>query len=326
MSAHVEGALGAPSRESALLMADARVGLGGPGQKWLPVRWLYDEVGSALFEAIAYLPEYGLTRADERILRSHARALAARLSRGVMVAELGSGSGRKTRWVLEALARQSAVRYHPIDVSAAALARCRVELGEVARVEIATHESDYLEGLSAVAGERGDEDLLVLFVGSTIGNFERAAADDFLAAVRGVLRPGDALLLGTDLVKEVPRMLAAYDDAAGVTAAFNRNLLVRINRELLADFDPRRFDHEVRWDAGSRRIEMHLRSRGAQRIAIRAAELEIRFRDGETIWTESSHKYRPDEPAKLALRAGFRCAAQWSDAEWPFAESLLVAV
>jgi L-histidine Nalpha-methyltransferase len=165
----------------------------------------------------------------------------------------------------------------------------------------------------------------VLFLGSTIGNFDRDAGEEFLRSVRGILREGDALLLGTDLEKSVEVHMLAYDDPAGVTAAFNMNLLGRINRELRGDFDLAYFRHEARWNASERRIEMHLRSTCRQRVEIPAAGLRISLDEGETIWTESSHKYRIGEAAEMGARTGFRCAGQWVDEEWPFAQNLLEA-
>jgi len=166
----------------------------------------------------------------------------------------------------------------------------------------------------------------VLFLGSTIGNFDRPAGEQFLREVRARLREEDVLLLATDLEKPVAVLKRAYDDPAGVTAAFNKNLLARINRELDADFDLDCFEHEVRWDESERRIEMHLRSKAWQRVTIRKAGLRFYLREGETIWTESSHKYTPDEVIRMGERTGYRSAAQWVDAEWPFAQTLFLAV
>jgi len=308
------------------LAADIRAGLLRPGQKSIPSRWLYDDVGSALFEAICLLPEYGLTRADARILTAHSTEIAHLASRPVRVAELGSGTGEKSRAILAALARQRALTYVPIDISRAALARCGAEMASVPGLKVDAFEGEYLEGLShAAAARRPRERLLVLFLGSTIGNFDRREADEFLRKIRRILTPGDMLLLGTDLIKPVPDLLVAYDDPAGVTAAFNRNLLTRLNRDLDANFDLARFTHEARWDDRERRIEMHLRSLADQSVDIPGARLRVRLRAGETLWTESSHKYAPGEAAKIARRTGFRCLRSWSDREWPFAESLLRA-
>jgi L-histidine Nalpha-methyltransferase len=308
------------------LAGDVRAGLLRTGQKELPSKYLYDEVGSALFEVISVLPEYGLTRADERLLRRHASDVVARLKPDILVAELGSGSGKKTRWLLEALARRQRTTYCPIELSPTALARCESELGQIEYVSIVGFERPYLDGLLAAASRRRKDDhLLVLFLGSTIGNFDRDAAERFLTEVRRILYAGDALLLGTDLEKPLPQLLAAYDDPIGVTAAFNLNLLARINRELGADFDLASFRHEARYNSSEQRVEMHLRSTSDQSVAIPRSGCHISFVEGETIWTESSHKYRAEDIAGMASRNGFRCDSQWLDSEWPFAESLLIA-
>jgi dimethylhistidine N-methyltransferase len=316
-------ALSAPAAQFA---SDVRAGLAKPGQKELPSKYLYDDVGTALFEAITLLPEYGLTRADERILRRHAGAILERLHEPLTVVELGSGSGRKTRWILEALSHSGPATYYPIDISGSALARCRVELSSVESIGIVGLERPFLEGLGEAAERRGArEALLVLFLGSSIGNFERPAAEEFLREIRRRLAPGDALLVGTDLVKPVGDLIAAYDDPAGVTAAFNLNLLARINRELGGDFALRQFAHEARYNQARRRIEMHLVSRRRQTVSIPAANLAVRFEEGETIWTEACHKFFPGELRQMAGRCGFACDSQWVDPEWPFAESLWVA-
>ncbi|HEY2924273.1 MAG TPA: L-histidine N(alpha)-methyltransferase [Candidatus Eisenbacteria bacterium] len=308
------------------LAADVRAGLGGPGPKSLPSRYLYDDLGSALFEAIGFLPEYGLTRADERILRTHAVEIVAAIRPPVTVAELGSGSGRKTRWILDALASSRPVDYYPIDISSAALERCTLELSRLPAVQVDPIEADYLSGLSLVASRRRkDERLLLLFLGSTIGNFEPDEAREFIREIRRRLRPGDGFLLGTDLVKPAHEVIAAYDDALGVTAAFNLNLLRRLNRDLNADFDLDLFEHEARWDAAERRVEMHLVARSAHTVRIRAIDLRVSFRAGESLWTESSYKFEIDDPVRIAKRARFTHVGMWVDPEWPFAESLLIA-
>jgi len=187
--------------------------------------------------------------------------------------------------------------------------------------------SEYLEGLLEVAAYRKNgEHLLVLFLGSTIGNFDRMAGLKFLSGVRRILKPGDSLLLGTDLEKSSSELTRAYDDELGVTAAFNLNLLARINRELAADFDLAQFEHVARINDEARSVEMHLRSKRAQKVNIRAAQVVVEFREDETIWTESSHKYSLDDVCEMARSAGFRCEVQWMDEQWPFAENLLVAV
>jgi L-histidine Nalpha-methyltransferase len=306
--------------------ADVRVGLIRQGQKELPSKYLYDEVGSSLFEVISLLPEYGLTRADERLLRRHAHEIVERLAGPIAVAELGSGTGKKTRWILEALGRRQHTTYYPVEISHAALAMCERELQDIDSVNIVGFEREYREGLLEVAARRKPgQHLLVLFLGSTIGNFDRMAGIAFLDGIRRILEPGDALLLGTDLEKSSSQLLAAYDDELGVTAAFNLNLLVRINRQLGADFDLRHFSHQARINHFARSVEMHLRSERKQTVTIPAAGAVVEFQEGETIWTESSHKYSIDEVKKMARDAGFRCDAQWIDQQWPFAENLLIA-
>jgi dimethylhistidine N-methyltransferase len=303
------------------------VGLSHPGQKELPSKYLYDEVGSALFDVICLLPEYGLSRAGMRLVKRYSPDIIGRLPTPVVVAELGSGSGQKTRWLLEALSRRQRVNYYPIDISGSALDRCQQELGQMDMVSVVGFERAYLDGLQEVASRRREgEHIFVLFLGSTIGNFDRPAGDQFLREVRSTLQEGDALLLSTDLEKPVPQLILAYDDPAGVTAAFNKNLLARINRELGGDFDLTRFEHIVRYDEAERRIEMHLRSTVWQRITIRKAGFGFYMREGETIWTESSHKYNSQEVIRMGERTGYRCAGQWFDSEWQFAQNLFFAV
>ena len=306
--------------------AEVRGGLSMVGQKELPSKYFYDEVGSALFEVISVMPEYGLTRAGERLLRRHASDICGKLPLPVCVAELGSGTGKQTRWILEALSRRQPTKYFPIDISPSALARCQRELGAIDSVSVVGFERAYLDGLLEVAARReAGEHLLVLFLGSTIGNFDRPAGEEFLKQVRQTMQSGDALLLATDLVKPLTQLLPAYDDPAGITAAFNLNLLARINRELDADFDLRRFEHLARYDTDERRIEIHLRSICDQVVSVRGARFSVSIQEGETIWTESSHKYDLGELAQIARRTGFRCKAQWVDDQWPFAQNLFMA-
>ena len=313
-------------RHVSAFAADVRESLTKPGQRELPSKYLYDEVGSALFETICVLPEYGLTRADARLLEKYSGEIVSRLPVAVQVAELGSGSGKKTRWILEALSRRQMTYYYPIEISPFALAACEKELGRIDLVSIVGYEQPYLEGLRTVAEGRAEQDhLLVLFLGSTIGNFDRDAGEKFLREMREILQPGDALLLGTDLEKDVELQMLAYDDPAGVTAAFNLNLLARINRELGADFDLSNFRHEALWNFAERRIEMHLRSTRRQTVHIPAASLRVMLDEDETIWTESSHKYQAEEIPEMAARTGFRCDGQWIDTEWAFAQNLLIA-
>jgi L-histidine Nalpha-methyltransferase len=291
-------------------------GLSDPVQKRLPAHYLYDDAGSALFEAITELPEYGLTRADERLLLQHAADIV-RLTRAMRVVDLGSGSGVKARLLLNEFGRD--VIYMPIDVSSAALKNCVAELSDFT---VETIESEYLPGLRLASDRRGGDPILVTFLGSNIGNFEKRTILPFLHGVRQQLRSGDHLLIGIDLVKPVPQLIAAYDDASGVTAEFNRNLLRRLNHDFGANFDIEAFDHEVRWNEDERRIEMHLRARRDQRVIVRDLQLQLFIEAGETIHTESSHKFEVSEFENLADAAGFRTVAAWIDEEWPFAEML----
>jgi L-histidine Nalpha-methyltransferase len=301
-------------------------GLMKPGQKELPSKYLYDAVGSRLFDVITELPEYGLTRAEDRILERHTRDIAQRVPHAVAVAELGSGSGTKTRRILGALSRDHHARYFPIEISHTALAACEREMRDVGAVSVVGIEREYLDGLLEVAARRrAGEHLLVLFLGSTIGNFDPPAALVFLRKIRSMLEAGDFLLLGTDLLKPVPVLLDAYDDPLGVTAAFNLNLLARINRELGGHFALSQFQHVARYNEAAHSIEMHLRSSEAQTVAIEAAEISVAFEAGETIWTESSHKYQRPEISALAAESRFACTAQWVDEEWGFAENLWTA-
>jgi L-histidine N-alpha-methyltransferase len=305
--------------------ADVRAGLTKAGQKELPSKYLYDTLGSKLFEVIAELPEYGLTRADERLLQAHAHEIVRRIPGDVILCELGSGSGTKTRWILEALSRRRYTSYFPIEISPAALAVCRRELADIPSVGIVGLEREYLDGLLEVAARRREgQRILVLFLGSTIGNFSSPADVTFLRDIRTILQPGDALLLGTDLVKPIPQLIDAYDDPLGVTAAFNLNLLARIDRELDANFDLSQFEHVAKFNSDTHSIEMHLRSKIRQTVTIRAANLAVAFEEGETIWTENSHKYSLEEVAGMAQSAGFGLEAQWIDQNWPFAENLLM--
>lgn len=309
------------------MAADVRAGLTRAGQKELPSKYLYDEVGSALFEVICTLPEYGVARADERVLKRYSNEIVAQLKSPVIVAELGSGTGKKTRCILEALSLHQHTTYFPIEISASALAMCKRELRDVDCLSILGFEREYLDGLLEVAARRQPgEQLLVLFLGSTIGNFEHPAEEKFLHQVRQILQAGDALLLGTDMEKSREELIQAYDDPLGVTAAFNLNLLARLNRELDANFVLENFQHLAKFNEVTGSVEMHLRSGQQQTVTIPAAELTVAFLEGETIWTESSHKYSEGEIHRIAEATHFRCIGQWMDHEWTFAESLLIAI
>ncbi|HSR66436.1 MAG TPA: L-histidine N(alpha)-methyltransferase [Acidobacteriota bacterium] len=300
-------------------------GLSKDGQKTLPPQYLYDEVGSALFESITKLPEYGLTKAEERNLRRCAEPVAEICRSDVMVVELGSGSGRKTRLILEALARRGdPLDYFAIDVSQEALKQCGREMEDIPGVSFTGVQGTYLEGLDEVLAQRPrGRQLLLLFLGSTLGNFEPEQAEDFLQSLSDKLQEGDLFLLGADMVKGEEDLLTAYDDPAGVTAAFNLNLLSRLNREWDADFRHDRFEHHVRYDEDLQRVEMHLRSLQDQDVRLGEFGARLRLRRGETIHTESSHKFRPEDLQRMAGQAGFRIARCWVDDQWPFADCLL---
>jgi dimethylhistidine N-methyltransferase len=318
------------------LAAAVRAGLNSRPKRLPP--WLfYDKAGSRLFDEITERPEYYLTRTERGILASHADAMIARAAEHVArdaerhgnerrvnqparlrITELGAGSADKTRLLLKAaVAHQGTVVYEPVDVSASALdaAKQRIE-HEIAQVVVTPRVMDYTQGNGrdlhlepAPAGERR----LVLYIGSSIGNFEPREAMRLLHRVRAGLNPGDGLLLGVDLVKDETTLLAAYDDFAGVTADFNLNLLVRLNRELGAEFPLDSFEHHAVWNRAESRIEMHLESRIAQKVSLPALDLEVEFTQGETIHTENSYKYGPGQAEAMLAEAGFTAAGSWKD-------------
>jgi dimethylhistidine N-methyltransferase len=279
----------------------------------LPSRYLYDELGSSLFEAICRLPWYHITRTEQQLLREHAPAIFNRLRSVASVVELGPGSGEKLA-TLMAARPEHAVTVHLVDVSPAALVKAAAALRTSQALSIVLHRTTYEAGLAEAARPAGAAgQTLVVFLGSNIGNFDPPGVDAFLKSVRAALREGDALLLGADLVKPEPDLLLAYDDPLGVTAAFNRNLLVRVNRELGGDFDVNGFAHRAIWNAQASRIEMHLVSRRRQRVQVRATGTDITFDEGEPIWTESSYKYRAEDLAPMLARAGFGVIGKWQD-------------
>jgi dimethylhistidine N-methyltransferase len=289
----------------------------------LPSRYFYDPLGSALFDAITHLPWYRIARAESRLLRQHGVGLHRRLDPLTTIVELGPGSGEKLDILLDAADHGRPVDVHLVDVSHRALDAAAARLAGRRAVRAIVHAAEYSEGLHQVAAEvRGHGRTLALFLGSNIGNFDAPCAADLLRALRGQLSNGDALLIGADLVKPEPELLLAYDDPLGVTAAFNRNLLVRINRELGGEFDLEGFAHLAAWNAAHSRVEMHLVSRRRQTVRIRRIDLEFTMETGERIWTESSYKYRPDEIARLLEDAGFTTSAQWIDERDAFALTL----
>lgn len=292
----------------------------------LPSRFLYDTLGSALFDAICHLPWYRITRAEQELLRRHAATIGQAFRSGGRVVELGCGNGDKLATLLTHAGVPS-VRAHLIDLSEAALARSVQALAavEAADVRVTTHQATYEDGLLALAAEEAHPTLLA-FLGSNIGNFDPPGAAAFLRQIRAGLRRRDALLLGVDLVKPERDLLLAYDDPLGLTAAFNKNLLLRLNTALDADFALDRFAHRAVWNREASRVEMHLVSLAAQQVRVAGADLVFTLEEGETIWTESSYKYEPDGIRELVEPAGFNERSQWIDEQAGFALTLFQAV
>jgi L-histidine Nalpha-methyltransferase len=290
--------------------------------KSLPPKWFYDSVGSELFDQITRLPEYYPTRAEAEILRARSAEIASVTGADTLV-ELGSGTSEKTRTLLQALDDGGTLRrFVPFDVDASMLSAAATAIQrEYPDIEIAAVCGDFEEHLSEIpdGGRR-----LFVFLGSTIGNLTADPRAEFLAALAAVMRPGDCLLLGTDLVKDTDRLVAAYDDAAGVTAQFNRNVLAVINRELDADFDVDAYRHVARWNADDERMEMWLRAESAQRVRIAALDLTVEFAAGEEILTEVSCKFRADAVADELALAGLRPTRWWTDDAGDFGLSLAV--
>jgi len=289
--------------------------------KQLQSKYLYDALGSSLFDAICQLPWYRITRSECALLAAHAPTIVDAVAAGNgTIVEMGCGNGEKLRVLAEAVrARGAAAHVHLIDVSALALEQTAHRLARLGFASVA-HQTSYEEGLrAALAARTAGAPVLVLFLGSNIGNFDTPVAAAFLARVRAMLAPGDRLLLGADLVKPERDLILAYDDPLGVTAAFNRNLLVRINQELGGDFDLSSFVHRALWNPADQRVEMHLVSTRAQDVRIEAAAMTVHFEAGETIWTESSYKYEPDQVGQMGLDAGFTIEAQWTDRDARFA-------
>jgi L-histidine N-alpha-methyltransferase len=292
----------------------------------LPSWYLYDALGSALFEAICELPWYGVARAEARLLTAHRRDILAKLEPLTTIVELGPGSGHKLRTLLDG-GPADALTAHLVDVSATALAAAAQTLSDIENLAVVRHEAAFEAGLDEVRrAPRAAGRTLLMFLGSNIGNFDPPASATLLDNIRSAMAPHDALLLGVDLVKPERDLLLAYDDPLGVSAAFNRNVLVRINRELGGHFDVAAFRHQAVWNAAQSRMEMYLVAARRQRVRIDAIDLDVDLAAGESIWTESSYKYRPGEIVTLVEGAGFRETCQWIDAADPFTLTLFEAV
>jgi dimethylhistidine N-methyltransferase len=308
------------------LAEDVRRGLSTQPKRFLP-KYFYDQLGSQLFEAICLLPEYYLTRAENEILDRYADEIVAAVDGDITLIEMGSGSASKTRLLIEALLRKQAeLLFIPVDISASALdSSSRILLQSYPQLRVEAYAADYFAGLTELAKKQRGR-TLALFLGSNISNFDPEEALKFLRALRQVLLSGDALLLGADLKKDKATLEAAYNDALGVTAAFNLNVLARINRELGGNFDLRAFQHRAFYNEVLGRVEIYIESTRAQTVAISQLEMEVQFQAGEQIHTENSHKYDPSDIASLASATGFVHARTWLDGEARFSSNLLLAV
>jgi L-histidine Nalpha-methyltransferase len=304
---------------------DVRTGLTAT-PKHLSPKYFYDELGSQLFEAICLLPEYYLTRAENEIIERYADEIVGSVEGATTLLEMGSGSASKTRLLIEAfLKKQDWLRFIPVDISASALeSGSRILLQSFPRLQVEAYAADYFDALAELA-EKPRGRTLALFLGSNISNFGRAEAPRFLKALRNVLRQGDALLLGADLKKDRSILEPAYDDSIGVTAAFNLNLLLRVNRELDGDFNTELFRHNARYNEEMGRVEIHIESTVKQKVKIRKLNLEIEFEAGERIHTENSYKYDLKDIESLAAATGFRHSHTWLDSEKRFSSNLLMA-
>jgi L-histidine Nalpha-methyltransferase len=322
-SLHVERRLPADFLADSL-RADALAGLTA-SPKSLPPKWFYDAAGSELFEKITALPEYYPTRAEREILQSVAPQIAAASGAATLV-ELGSGSSEKTRLLIDALRQADTLRrYVPVDVSEQALLAAATALfSDYPGLEVSGVVSDFEEyvGLLGTGDDGAEGPRLIAFLGSTIGNLLPAQRASFLARIRSGLADGDALLLGTDLVKDPAVLVSAYDDEAGITAAFNKNVLSVLNHELGADFDPDMFEHVARWDAGQEWIEMRLRATSPQTVRLPAIDLTAEFAAGEEMRTEVSAKFRREGVARELAAAGFTLDRWWTDRQGRFGLSL----
>ena len=307
------------------LAEDVRKGLTAHPKRFLP-KYFYDELGSQLFEAICLLPEYYLTRAENEILQKYSDEIVSAVEGNKTLVEMGSGSASKTRLIIEALLRrQQELLFMPVDISATALeSSSRILLQSYPHLKIEAYAADYFAGLAEL-GKKPRTRTLALFLGSNISNFDLDEALRFLRAMRSVLNKGDALLLGADLKKDPAILEAAYNDALGVTSAFNLNVLARINRELKGTFDLRAFRHRAFYNEAQGRIEIYIESLMKQRVRIEKLDLEIEFAAGELIHTENSYKYDLGGIRGLAAQTGFELSRTWTDSQERFSSNLLLA-
>jgi len=308
------------------LAEDVRRGLTSRPKRFLP-KYFYDQLGSQLFDAICLLPEYYLTRAENEILERGADEIVSSFDGDITLLEMGSGSASKTRLIIEALLRkQPTLSFIPVDISASALdSSSRILLQSYPQLSIEAYAADYFAGLAELKKKpRGRT--LALFLGSNISNFDVDEAVKFLRALRDVLQHGDALLLGADLKKDSSVLEAAYNDALGVTAAFNLNVLARINRELDADFNLRAFRHLAFYNDIAGRVEIYIESLRDQTVIIRQLDLHVEFKAGEQIHTENSYKYDLSDITRLAEKTGFKRSRTWEDEKQQFSDNLLLAV
>ncbi len=308
------------------LAEDVRRGLSSQPKRFLP-KYFYDQLGSQLFEAICLLPEYYLTRAENEILQLYADEIVSSVEGDTTLIEMGSGSASKTRLIIEALLRKQAeLLFIPVDISASALdSSSRILLQSYPQLKVEAYAADYFAGLAELEKQQRSR-TLALFLGSNISNFDPDEALKFLHALRQVLRVGDALLLGADLKKERRVLEAAYNDALGVTAAFNLNVLARINRELGGNFDLTAFKHRAFYNEAAGRVEIYIESRRAQTVSIDQLNMAVEFGEGEHIHTENSYKYDLSDIGKLASETGFTRARTWLDSGERFSSNLLMAV
>jgi len=307
------------------LADDVRKGLAAQPKRFLP-KYFYDELGSQLFEAICLLPEYYLTRAENEILERYADQIIAAVDGPKTLVEMGSGSASKTRLIIEALLRrQPELLFIPVDISASALeSSSRILLQSYPQLRIEAYAADYFAGLAEL-GKKPRHRTLALFLGSNISNFDVDEALRFLRALRCVLEKGDAMLLGADLKKDPAVLESAYNDALGVTSAFNLNVLARINRELGGNFDLRAFRHQAFYNEAVGRIEIYIESLFDQKVRIEKLDLDVEFAAGELIHTENSYKYDTSGIARLARQTGFALSRTWLDSQERFSSNLLLA-